>query len=227
MTDENKNDPNSATGPETANDDTPTPQAAANDASVGAPDGEQDGEARNVDIEIGTPESDQVAELTTEVAALKDRLVRTLADLENIRKRGERDRQDALKFGASKFARDMCEVADNLRRALGSVPADAADENLTALMEGVKITQAALSQIFERHGVQQIDARDQKFDPNLHEAMTEIEVPGATPGTCIDVIEEGYTLNGRLLRPARVVVAKGAPAAAPAPAAGGGIDTSA
>ncbi|MDF1721275.1 MAG: nucleotide exchange factor GrpE [Minwuia sp.] len=217
MTDENKNDPNADNGPETANDDAAAPEGAPVEAlDIGA-----DGEVRNVDIEIGDPEGDQVAELTNEVAALKDRLVRTLADLENTRKRGERDRQDALKFGASKFARDMCEVADNLRRAIGSVPADAADENLTALMEGVQVTQAALSQIFERHGVKQIDARDQKFDPNLHEAMTEIEIPGATPGTCIDVIEEGYTLNGRLLRPARVVVAKGTPA----PAAG--IDTSA
>lgn len=222
MTDENKNDPNAATGPESANDDTPMPEAEADAAPVDAPEGDADGEARNVDIEIGVTEEDQVAELTAEVAALKDRLIRTMADLENTRKRGERDRQDALKYGASKFARDICEVDDNLRRALGSVPADAADENLTALMEGVKITQAALSQIFERHGVKQIDARDQKFDPNLHEAMTEIEIPGATPGTCIDVIEEGYTLNGRLLRPARVVVAKGTPAPA-----SGGIDTSA
>lgn len=218
MTDENKNDPNAAPGPESANDDMPMPEAAAVDAA----DAGADDDVRNVDVEIGASEEDQVAELTAEVAALKDRLIRTMADLENTRKRGERDRQDALKFGATKFARDICEVGDNLRRALGSVPADAADENLTALMEGVKITQAALSQIFERHGVKQIDARDQKFDPNLHEAMTELEIPGATPGTCIDVIEEGYTLNGRLLRPARVVVAKGAPAPS-----GGGVDTSA
>jgi molecular chaperone GrpE len=208
MTDENKKDP----AAEAANDDVVENETAASEAPVEG----VDAEAADTGIEVGLPEEDQVAELTAEVAALKDRLVRTYADLENTRKRAERDRQDALKFGASKFARDMCEVADNLRRALSSVPEDAGDPNLAALAEGVKVTQAALTQIFERHGVKQIEARDQKFDPNLHEAMTEIEIPGAPAGVCVDVIEEGYTLNGRLLRPARVVVAKGSQAAGPA-----------
>jgi len=213
MTDENKKE----AAAEAADDDANPEQANAGEAPVEGLDPEQS----DVGIEVGLPEDDQIAELTAEVTALKDRLVRTYADLENTRKRAERDRQDALKFGATKFARDMCEVADNLRRALSSVPEDAGDANLVALTEGVKVTQAALSQIFERHGVKQIEAREQKFDPNLHEAMTEIEIPGAPPGTCVDVIEEGYTLNGRLLRPARVVVAKGNPAAGPT------VDTSA
>lgn len=218
MTDENKNE----AAAEAANDDANAEQANAAEAPVEDVESEQAGGGETeVGIEVGLPEDDQIAELTAEVAALKDRLVRTYADLENTRKRAERDRQDALKFGATKFARDMCEVADNLRRALSSVPEDAGDANLVALTEGVKVTQAALSQIFERHGVKQIEAREQKFDPNLHEAMTEIEIPGAPPGTCVDVIEEGYTLNGRLLRPARVVVAKGNPAAGPT------VDTSA
>jgi len=218
MTDENKKE----AAAEAANDDANAEQANAAEAPVEDVESEQAGGGETeVGIEVGLPEDDQIAELTAEVAALKDRLVRTYADLENTRKRAERDRQDALKFGATKFARDMCEVADNLRRALSSVPEDAGDANLVALTEGVKVTQAALSQIFERHGVKQIEAREQKFDPNLHEAMTEIEIPGAPPGTCVDVIEEGYTLNGRLLRPARVVVAKGNPAAGPT------VDTSA
>ncbi|MDF1734126.1 MAG: nucleotide exchange factor GrpE [Minwuia sp.] len=218
MTDQNKNEP----AAEAANDDATPEQAEASQAPAeGVEAGQADADQADVGIEVGLPEDDQIAELTAEVAALKDRLVRTYADLENTRKRAERDRQDALKFGATKFARDMCEVADNLRRALSSVPEDAGDANLVALTEGVKVTQAALSQIFERHGVKQIEAREQKFDPNLHEAMTEIEIPGAPPGTCVDVIEEGYTLNGRLLRPARVVVAKGNPAA------GAAVDTSA
>ena len=207
MTDENKKE----AAAEAADDDANPEQANAGEAPVEGLDPEQS----DVGIEVGLPEDDQIAEQTAEVTALKDRLVRTYADLENTRKRAERDRQDALKFGATKFARDMCEVADNLRRALSSVPEDAGDANLVALTEGVKVTQAALSQIFERHGVKQIEAREQKFDPNLHEAMTEIEIPGAPPGTCVDVIEEGYTLNGRLLRPARVIVAKGNPAAGP------------
>ena len=218
MTDQNKNEP----AAEAANDDATPEQAEASQAPAeGVEAGQADADQADVGIEVGLPEDEQIAELTAEVAALKDRLVRTYADLENTRKRAERDRQDALKFGATKFARDMCEVADNLRRALSSVPEDAGDANLVALTEGVKVTQAALSQIFERHGVKQIEAREQKFDPNLHEAMTEIEIPGAPPGTCVDVIEEGYTLNGRLLRPARVVVAKGNPAA------GAAVDTSA
>ena len=221
MTDENKKE----AAAEAANDDANPEQANPAEAPSGAPDGvdpaQTDAGESDVGIEVGLSEVDQIAELTAEVAALKDRLVRTYADLENTRKRAERDRQDALKFGATKFARDMCEVADNLRRALSSVPQDAGDANLVALTEGVQVTQAALSQIFERHGVKQIEAREQKFDPNLHEAMTEIEIPGAPPGTCVDVIEEGYTLNGRLLRPARVVVAKGNPAAGPT------VDTSA
>lgn len=218
MTDETKKE----AAAEAANDDANPDQASTAETPVEGVEPEQaeEGDA-DIGIEVGLPEDDQIAELTAEVAALKDRLVRTYADLENTRKRAERDRQDALKFGATKFARDMCEVADNLRRALSSVPEDAGDANLMALTEGVKVTQAALSQIFERHGVKQIEAREQKFDPNLHEAMTEIEIPGAPPGTCVDVIEEGYTLNGRLLRPARVVVAKGTPAAGPT------VDTSA
>ncbi|GJL86648.1 MAG: protein GrpE [Minwuia thermotolerans] len=218
MTDETKKE----AAAEAANDDANPDQANTAETPVEGVEPEQaeEGDA-DIGIEVGLPEDDQIAELTAEVAALKDRLVRTYADLENTRKRAERDRQDALKFGATKFARDMCEVADNLRRALSSVPEDAGDANLMALTEGVKVTQAALSQIFERHGVKQIEAREQKFDPNLHEAMTEIEIPGAPPGTCVDVIEEGYTLNGRLLRPARVVVAKGTPATGPT------VDTSA
>ena len=221
MTDENKKE----AAAEAANDDANPEQANPAEAPAGGPDGvdpaQTDAGESDVGIEVGLSEVDQIAELTAEVAALKDRLVRTYADLENTRKRAERDRQDALKFGATKFARDMCEVADNLRRALSSVPQDAGDANLVALIEGVQVTRAALAQIFERHGVKQIEAREQKFDPNLHEAMTEIEIPGAPPGTCVDVIEEGYTLNGRLLRPARVVVAKGNPAAGPT------VDTSA
>lgn len=218
MTDETKKE----AAAEAANDDANPDQASTAETPVEGVEPEQAEEGgADIGIEVGLPEDDQIAELTAEVTALKDRLVRTYADLENTRKRAERDRQDALKFGATKFARDMCEVADNLRRALSSVPEDAGDANLVALTEGVKVTQAALSQIFERHGVKQIEAREQKFDPNLHEAMTEIEIPGAPPGTCVDVIEEGYTLNGRLLRPARVVVAKGTPAAGPT------VDTSA
>lgn len=153
-------------------------------------------------------EPDPMAELAEENAALKDRLMRTLADLENTRKRAQRDREDALKYGVQKFARDICEVADNLQRALDSTDEGAASDETKAVLEGVKITRSSVKQIFERHGIKEIEAENQKFDPNLHEAMTEIDVPGAPPSTCIQVIETGYTLHDRLLRPARVVVSK-------------------
>lgn len=180
--------------------------AAAQATEHAANDMDQDSDAPSGSAVAGEP--DELAVLTEENAALKDRLVRTLADLENTRKRAQRDREDAQKFAVQKFARDMCEVADNLQRAIDAAPEEGADENTMAVLEGVKITQAALRQIFERHGIEVIEARDKKFDPNLHEAMTEIDVPGAPPGICIEVIETGYTLNGRLLRPARVVVTK-------------------
>ncbi|PJK28717.1 nucleotide exchange factor GrpE [Minwuia thermotolerans] len=183
--------------------------AAAAAAEQAANDMEQEPDAPAAPPENEVAgEPDELAVLTEENASLKDRLVRTLADLENTRKRAQRDREDAQKFAVQKFARDMCEVADNLQRAIDAAPEEGADENTMAVLEGVKITRAALQQIFERHGIRVIEARDQKFDPNLHEAMTEIDVPGAPPGICIEVIETGYTLNGRLLRPARVVVTK-------------------
>lgn len=158
--------------------------------------------------ELPIVDPDPMAVLAEENAVLKDRLVRTLADLENTRKRAQREREDALKFGAQKFARDICELADNLQRALDSTDEASANEETKAVLEGVKITRDSLKQIFERHGVQEIEAENQRFDPNLHEAMTEVDVPGAPPSTCIQVIEKGFTLNGRLLRPARVIVTK-------------------
>lgn len=177
-------------------------EAAANDMEA-----DPDAPAAPPENEVAG-EPDELTVLTEENAALKDRLVRTLADLENTRKRAQRDREDAQKFAVQKFARDICEVADNLQRAIDAAPEEGADENTRAVLEGVKITQASLRQIFERHGIKEIEAKDQKFDPNLHEAMTELDVPGAPPSTCIEVIETGYTLNGRLLRPARVIVTK-------------------
>lgn len=166
------------------------------------------GDMATAEEEMPIVDPDPMAVLAEENAALKDRLMRTLADLENTRKRGQREREDALKFGAQKFARDICEVADNLQRALDSTDEAGANDETKGVLEGVKITRDSLKQIFERHGVQEIEAENQRFDPNLHEAMTEIDVPGAPPSTCIQVIEKGFTLNGRLLRPARVIVTK-------------------
>lgn len=190
------------TAPETpANDDAaaqaPEPMVEATDGS--ALEGE--------DVVL---EPDPVIVLAEENAALKDRLMRTLADLENLRKRAQREREDALKYGMQKFAKDICDVADNLKRALDSTDADSASDETKAVLEGVRITRDSVKQVFERHGVKEIEAENQRFDPNLHEAMTEIDVPGAPPSTCIQVIETGYTLHDRLLRPARVIITKSA-----------------
>lgn len=155
---------------------------------------------------------DPLEELQKENAELKDRLMRTMADLENTRRRAERERTDAQRYGAVKFARDICEVADNLRRAVEAAPDAADNEPLAALLEGIGITERSLTQIFERNGITKVDAAGQKFDPNLHEAMTEIEVPGVDPGMVIQVLEEGYQIHDRLLRPARVIVNKRRPA---------------
>jgi len=176
----------------------PTPESLADAAAA----------AELPEEEMPIVDADPMAVLAEENAALKDRLVRTLADLENTRKRAQREREDALKYGAQKFARDICELADNLQRALDSTDEANANEETKAVLEGVKITRDSLKQIFERHGVKEIEAENQRFDPNLHEAMTEVDVPGAPPSTCIQVIEKGFTLNGRLLRPARVIVTK-------------------
>ena len=185
-----------------------TIEEAAEAAGGAEPPSPETGAEPEIEVETGTADPDPLAVLAEENAALKDRLMRTLADLENTRRRAQRDREDALKYGMQKFARDMCEVADNLQRALDSTSEEDANEETKGVLEGVKITRDSLKQIFERHGVKEIDAQDQKFYPNLHEAMTEIDVPGAPPSTCIQVIEKGYLLQDRLLRPARVVVTK-------------------
>ena len=154
----------------------------------------------------------RIAELEAENEALKDRLLRAMADAENTRRRAERDKADALSFGGSKLAKDLLVVQDNLDRAL-----KAADDNLreTAkdFIEGVELTRRELINAFAKHKIEAVEPElGEKFDPNLHQAMFEAPVPGAKPGTVIDVVQTGFTIAGRLLRPAAVGVAKAAPA---------------
>lgn len=206
----NDNDPKTSDAtPEDAEPEKATTEAteAPAETATETPSGEATA-ADMTEDELPIVDPDPFAILAEENAALKDRLVRTMADLENTRKRAQREREDALKYGAQKFARDICELADNLQRALDSTDEGSANEETKSVLEGVKITRDSLKQIFERHGVKEIEAENQRFDPNLHEAMTEVDVPGAPPSTCIQVIEKGFTLNGRLLRPARVIVTK-------------------
>ncbi|MBI3701382.1 MAG: nucleotide exchange factor GrpE [Afipia sp.] len=164
------------------------------------------------------PEEGSVEALTKDVADAKDRMLRTLAEMENLRKRTAKEVADARAYGITGFARDVLDIADNLQRALDAVPQearDAADPGLKALIEGVEITERSLHKTLEKNGVQKIDPLGEKFDPNFHQAM--YEVPDATvpSGTVVQVVQSGYTIGERILRPALVAVTKGG--AKPAP----------
>ena len=150
-----------------------------------------------------------------EIADLKDKLLRALADMENLRRRSQKDREDALKYASANFARDMLTVGDNLRRAIASIPEDGDPDGaaLAAFIEGVALTEKELLATLERHGIKKIEPMGEKFDPQFHEAMFEAPVPGAANGTVFQVLENGYVIHDRLLRPAKVGVAKAAPAA--------------
>lgn len=157
-----------------------------------------------------------IAELKAEVSGLKDRLVRAMAETENVRRRAERDREDAGKYAITAFARELLTVADNLRRALESIPEAARqDRGLQSLVEGIEITERELKAVFERHGIRRIEAMGEKFDHDLHQAMFEVENTDKPPGTVVEVMQPGYLIGGRLLRPAMVGVAKGPAAKAP------------
>ena len=153
----------------------------------------------------------EVAALREEVAALKDRLLRSMADAENMRKRAERERNDAAQYGMARFARDLLSVSDNLSRALAALPEEAraqANDALRGVIEGVEATERELQSVLGRHGVKRIEAEGARFDPNLHQAIAEVPSPGA-PGTVVTVVQTGYTIGERLLRPAMVTVSRG------------------
>ncbi len=148
--------------------------------------------------------------LQKENADLKDRLFRALADLENDRKRFERDRDESLKFAITSFARDLLPVSDNLLRALESVSRETLKDNdtLKTLYEGVSMTEADLMKTFEKHKIEVLNPQGEKFNHHDHQAMFEIEETDAEEGTVVQVLQRGYKLYGRLLRPAMVGVAK-------------------
>jgi molecular chaperone GrpE len=157
------------------------------------------------------PSAEQrIGELEAEVAKYKDQALRALAEQENVRRRAQRDREDALKYATSGLAKDLVTVADNLRRAIDSVPeAQAKDEMLKGLLAGVSATERELLGAFEKHGIRKIDPLGEKFDHNLHQAIYELENTGKPAGTVVQVLQAGYVLNDRLLREAMVGVAKG------------------
>ena len=168
--------------------------------------------------EAETTPVDPVVLLEAEKLELKDKLLRTLAEMENLRKRTEKDLADARTYGVTRFAREMLDVGDNLRRALDSVSAEAresADGVFKSLLDGVDLTERDFLKKMESHGVRKIIPEGQKFDPNLHQAMFEIPDESKPNGTVLQVVQAGYVIGERVLRPAMVGISKGGPKAVP------------
>jgi molecular chaperone GrpE len=168
------------------------------------------------DVLAPEPTADPVAKLTAERDDMRDRWLRAEAEMQNVRTRAKRDVDDARQYAVQKFAADVVEAAENLRRGLSSLPALAEDEPaiVTKLREGFESVERSFVGILERNGVKRVDPTGQPFDANLHQAMAEQPSAEHPPGTVIQAWTQGWTLNGRLLKPAMVVVAKADPAAA-------------
>ncbi|MGH7060745.1 MAG: nucleotide exchange factor GrpE [Stellaceae bacterium] len=168
-------------------------------------------EAANNNVESldDAPPETRLAVLEAEFAEQKDRLLRALAETENIRRRAQREREDASKYAIGAFAKDLLSAADNLRRALDSLPeAEIPDERTRSLLAGVAATERELLGVLERHGIRRIDPKGERFDHNFHQAIYEVARADAPAGTIVEVLQPGYVLHDRLLRPAMVGVAK-------------------
>ena len=159
------------------------------------------------DPEVGSAEA-----LAKEAAESRDKMLRTLAEMENLRKRTTREVADARTYGIGNFARDILDIADSLQRALDAVPAEtreSADPILKALIEGVELTERSLLNALEKNGVKKFDPSGEKFDPNFQQAMYEVPDASVPPGTVVQVVQAGYMIGDRVLRPALVAVSKG------------------
>jgi len=183
----------------------------------------EDGAENPADAAAGTsdPVSDETQRLMAENAALKEQALRFAAEAENTRRRAEREANDARAYAIQRFARDLLDAADNLSRAVEHAPKESADPAVETLVLGVQMTEKALQTAFERNGLKRVAPdRGAKFDPNLHQAMMEQPVSDLGPGVVVQVMQTGYELLGRLVRPAMVVVTPKAAAGAPAGDAG-------
>ncbi|GAA6169592.1 nucleotide exchange factor GrpE [Sessilibacter corallicola] len=179
---------------------------------------QEQGEAVNPEVEVESEETEhgagdeeqaldsRIAELEDQLAQAQEQVIRAQAEVQNARRRAEQDVEKAHKFAVEKFANDMLPVADNLERAVQSF--EGADEASKPLLEGVELTLKTLVDALGRNNLEVVDPEGQPFDPNLHQAMTMVENPDVEPNTVLNVFQKGYTLNGRLVRPAMVVVAK-------------------
>jgi molecular chaperone GrpE len=167
--------------------------------------------------QVPPAEADPAEKLAREASDLKDRLLRTLAEMENLRRRTEREVADSRAYAVAAFARDVLAVADNMARALQAPAAELrqrADPGVKALLDGVELTERELVKVLEKHGVRKFEPQGEKFDPNLHQAMYEVPDPALPVGTVAHVVQAGYMIGDRVLRPALVAVAKGGPKAA-------------
>jgi molecular chaperone GrpE len=176
------------------------------------------------------PEPGSAEALAKEAAEARDKMLRTLAEMENLRKRTSREVADARTYGITGFARDVLDIADNLQRALDALPAearDAADPGLKALIEGVELTERSLLNTLEKNGVKKFDPAGGKFDPNFQQAMYEVPDASVPAGTVVQVMQAGYMIGERVLRPALVGVSKGGAKTPAAPANGNEPDNAA
>ncbi|MDP2782187.1 MULTISPECIES: nucleotide exchange factor GrpE [Devosia] len=182
------------------------------------------GEMPEVEIPVeetneGIESIDPTAALRTENAELKDRVLRTVAEMENLRKRTEREINDTRSYAIAGFARDMLSATDALSRALITLPAETretGDATTKSLIEGIELAEREMQRLLAKHGVKPIEAQGEKFDPHVHQAMFEVPDPSQPEGTVVQVVQPGFLIGDRVLRPAMVGVAKGGPSHAPA-----------
>ena len=180
-------------------------------------------EAKDVAGDKTAPGDSDPATLQAEVADLKDRLARSFAEMENLRKRTTREIADSRQYAVTSFARDMLNVADNLKRAIAAVPSElreGGNKAVTAFLDGVEVTERGLEQTLGKFGVKSIEAKGEKFNPEFHQAIYELETTDVPPGAVAEVVQTGYVIGDRMLRPAMVAVAK-----APAPPAANSAET--
>lgn len=195
--------------PKPANDDQ-SPWAAEPDDAASA----------DADTGDAAPANTELEQLRAENEDLRNRVLRAMADMENLRRRTEREKQDSGKYAISRFAQDIVSVADNLTRAIESLGGESEDysaDSVKNMISGVEMTERELQNVLSRHGVTKLDPSGEKFDPNFHEAMFEIENKDVPSGSVIQVVQVGYQIGERVLRPARVGVARGGPKAEAAP----------
>jgi molecular chaperone GrpE len=162
---------------------------------------------------------DVIVALQAEAADLKDRLLRAHAEVENIRKRSEREKEETAKYAVTKFARDIVNVGDNFQRAIDTVPAGAAEQDpaLKSFLDGVTMTERELLNVLERYGIKRVQPTNEPFNPHLHQAVMEIQRSDVPSGTVVQVFQAGFMIEDRVLRPAMVAVSKGGPKPAPTP----------